>query len=204
MKKTAIKSRKLHKLIGLTLVLPMVGWTLTGLVFFIKPGYQGAYEQLSVKKYPLGQSLTITPEENWQEIKLVQTVLGQHLLVKANNKSEHLDPVSMLVKPEPTTLEFTTLLNDAFASNKVRYGEIVSTNGLSAHTNTGVDVTLNWKSLRLSQTGQDTQLINLLYQIHYLQWTPFKALNQVLGIVGLVLLISLTFLGVRIYIKPRS
>ncbi|ARD44488.1 hypothetical protein A3Q33_09315 [Colwellia sp. PAMC 21821] len=182
----------------------MVGWTLTGLVFFIKPGYQGAYEQLSVKKYPLGQSLTITPQENWQEIKLVQTVLGQHLLVKANNKSEHLDPVSMLVKPEPTTLEFTTLLNDAFASNKVRYGEIVSTNGLSAHTSTGVDVALNWKSLRLSQTGQDTQLINLLYQIHYLQWTPFKALNQVLGIVGLVLLISLTFLGVRIYIKPRS
>ncbi|ASP47580.1 PepSY domain-containing protein [Cognaticolwellia beringensis] len=198
------KSRKLHKLIGLVLVLPMLGWTLTGLVFFIKPGYQGAYEQLSVKKYPLSQSLTITPEENWQEIKLVKTVLGQHLLVKTNNKSEHVDPVTMLVKPEPTTLQFTTLLNDAFAINKARYGEIVSTNGLSARTSTGVDVTLHWNSLRLSQTGQDTQLINLLYQVHYLQWTPFEALNQILGIFGLVLLISLTFLGVRIYIKQRS
>jgi len=133
----------------------------------------------------------------------VQTVLGKHLLVKANNKSEHLDPVSLSAKAEPTTLQLTTLLNDAFASNKARYGEIVSTNGLSAQTNTGVEVTLNWNNLRLSQTGQDTQFINLLYQVHYLQWTPFKGLNQVLGIFGLVLLISLTFLGVRLYIKQR-
>jgi hypothetical protein len=67
-----------------------------------------------------------------------------------------------------------------------------------------VKVTLNWNNLKLSQTGQDTQLINLLYQVHYLQWTPYKELNQVLGIFGLILLISLTVLGVRIYIKQRS
>jgi hypothetical protein len=37
-----------------------------------------------------------------------------------------------------------------------------------------------------------------------LQWTPFKGINQMLGIFGLLLLISLTVLGGRLYIKPRS
>jgi uncharacterized iron-regulated membrane protein len=198
-----MKSRKLHKLIGLILVLPMLGWTFTGLVFFIKPGYQGAYEQLSVKTYPLSQPITIIPQDNWQEVRVVKTVLGEHLIVKANNKSQHLDPTTLLAMPEPTTLQFETLINDAFTDNQARYGDIISTDGLTAKTNTGVEVVLNWSSLRLSQQGQDTQLINLLYQVHYLQWTPFKELNQVVGIFGLILLISLTDLGVRIYLKQR-
>jgi hypothetical protein len=199
-----MKSRKLHKLIGLILVLPMLGWTFTGLVFFIKPGYQGAYEQLSVKTYPLSQPITIVPQDNWQEVSVVKTVLGDHLIVKANNKSQHLDPTTLLAMPEPTTLQLKTLLNDAFTDNQARYGDIISTDGLSAKTNTGVEIVLNWSSLRLSQQGQDTQLINLLYQVHYLQWTPFKELNQVVGIFGLILLISLTVLGVRIYLKQRA
>ena len=198
-----MKSRKLHKLIGLILVLPMLGWTFTGLVFFIKPGYQGAYEQLSVKTYPLSQPITIIPQDNWQEVRVVKTVLGEHLIVKANNKGQHLDPTTLLAMPEPTTLQFETLINDAFTDNQARYGDIISTDGLTAKTNTGVEVVLNWSSLRLSQQGQDTQLINLLYQVHYLQWTPFKELNQVVGIFGLILLISLTVLGVRIYLKQR-
>ncbi len=199
-----MKSRKLHKLIGLILVLPMLGWTFTGLVFFIKPGYQGAYEQLSVKTYPLSQPITIIPQDNWQEVRVVKTVLGEHLIVKANNKSQHLDPTTLLAMPEPTTLQLETLINDAFTDNQARYGDIISTDGLTAKTNTGVEVVLNWSSLRLSQQGQDTQLINLLYQVHYLQWTPFKELNQVVGIFGLILLISLTVLGVRIYLKQRA
>ena len=198
-----IKSKKLHKLIGLTLVLPMLGWTLTGLIFFIKPGYQEAYQQLSVKSYPLHQSITLAPKKNWQEIKLVNTILGEHLLVKSNDKVEHLDPQTLLKKEKPTTLQFKALLNDAFLSHSERYGEIVSVDGLSAQTSTGVKVRLDWSSLRLSQKGQDTELINLFYQIHYLQWTPFKGVNQVVGILGLILLMSLTVLGVRIYSKQR-
>ena len=204
MNKRTIESRKLHKIIGLILVLPMLGWTFTGLVFFIKPGYQGAYQQLSVKRYPLSQSIALTPQDHWQKISVVKTVLGDHLLVQANNKSLHLDLNSLHALPEPTTAEFEALLNDAFTNDQERYGEIVSTDGLTAKTSTGVKVTLNWKSLTLSQQGQDTQLINLLYQVHYLQWTPSKELNQARGILGLILLMSLTVLGVRMYIKQRT
>lgn len=198
-----ISSRKLHKVIGLILVLPMLGWTITGIIFFIKPGYQGAYEQLSVNNYALNPSLMITPKKEWQEIRLVKTILGDHLLVKSKNKALHLDPISLQPKALPSSIEFKRLLIDAFASNTERYGELVKLEGLSAQTNTGVKLKLDWDNLRLSQKGQDTEIINLLYKVHYLQWTSHKGFDQLLGILGLILLISLTILGVRLYIKKK-
>lgn len=198
-----IKSRKLHKIIGLILVLPMLGWTITGIIFFIKPGYQGAYEQLSIKTYPLSDSIVVRPKSDWQEMKLVSTILGDHLLVKTKNKTKHLDANSLLPKLEPSETQFKALLLDAFTGNSERYGEVVTLDGLSARTNTGVEIKLDWNNLRLSQKGQDTELINLLYKVHYLQWTPSKNFNQFLGILGLILLALLTVLGVRIYLRNR-
>jgi len=55
-----MNSYRLHKIIGLVLILPMLGWTFTGLIFFIKPGYKGAYEQLALKTYPLEKNLYFT------------------------------------------------------------------------------------------------------------------------------------------------
>ncbi len=198
-----IKSRKLHKITGLILVLPMLAWTITGLIFFIKPGYQGAYEQLSIKTYPLSASLVVIPKKEWREVRLIHSILGEHLLVKLDNKTVHLDPVSLAVKAIPSEQELKTLLRDAFSRNSERYGDILRVNGLSAKTTTGVEVKLDWANLRLSQSGQDTQLINQLYKIHYLQWTGHKTVDQFLGVLGLILLISLTLLGVRLYIKKK-
>jgi hypothetical protein len=197
------KSRKTHKIIGLILVLPMLGWTLTGLIFFIKPGYGEAYEQLLLKTYPLEKSILVTSSMNWKEAKLIKTVLGHHLIVKTGGKVIHLDPVSLMPKESPTDKQYKLLLEDAFHNNKERYGKISSINGYTAHTTTGVEVNLNWQRLSLSQKGQDTHLINLLYEIHYLQWTPFKGFNQFLGIIGLLLLSTLTVFGIRIYLKSR-
>ena len=181
----------------------MLGWTITGVIFFIKPGYQGAYEQLSVKTYPLSDSIVVRPKSDWQEMKLVSTILGDHLLVKTKNKTKHLDPNSLRPKHEPSETQFKALLLDAFTGNSERYGEVVTLDGLSAKTNTGVEIKLDWNNLRLSQKGQDTELINLLYKVHYLQWTPSKNFNQFLGILGLMLLALLTVLGVRIYLRNR-
>jgi len=198
-----MKSRKLHKIIGLILVLPMLGWTITGLVFFIKPGYGGAYEQLKLKTYPLEQSFVVSSSENWQEARLIKTILGHHLLVKTNGEAKHLDPVSLLPKELPTKAQIESLLADAFSNNKERYGEIIKIADNTAHTSTGIEVILNWNGLSLYQTGKDTKLINLLYEIHYLQWSPFKGFNQFLGVLGLVLLMTITVLGLRIYLKSR-
>lgn len=198
-----MKSRKIHRFIGLILVLPMIGWTITGVIFFIKPGYQQAYEQLALKTYPIERPFAVNPINKWEEVKLIRTILGYHLLVKSDGKIEHLDPVSLQAKSLPTELQYKMLIDDALASNKARYGEIASVDGTNAKTSTGVDIKLDWTSLRLSQNGNDTKLINLLYKIHYLQWSPFKGFNQFLGILGLVLLMTLITFGVKLYIKRR-
>ena len=95
-------SKKFHKLAGMVLTIPMICWALTGIVFFVKPGYQQAYEQIFVKTYPITTKITITPEQNWQEIKIIQTILGQHLLVKENGVTKHLDPITHVIQTTPS------------------------------------------------------------------------------------------------------
>jgi hypothetical protein len=201
---SSINSRRIHKIIGLILILPMLGWTLTGLIFFIKPGYKGAYEQLTLKTYPLEKSFSIPSSKIWQEVRLVKSILGYHLLVKYDGKIEHLDPITFIEKSMPTRSQYESLLKDTLSENKERYGEIVNIKGAFAKTSNGIDIKLDWNNLKLSQKGQDTKLINLLYKVHYLQWSPFKGVNQILGIVGLLLLITLTVLGIRIYVINRD
>jgi hypothetical protein len=203
-RKIKMTSRKTHRLIGLILILPMFGWTITGVIFFIKPGYKGAYEQLSLKTYPLETQLLVDPKKNWSEVKLIKTILGHHLLVKSQGKTKHLDPVTLQVKALPTKVEYKRLIDDALSDNKERYGDIISIDGTNAKTSTGVEINLDWVSLRLSQKGDDTKLINRLYKIHYLQWTPFKNVNLVFGVLGLLLLATLTTFGIRLYIKNRE
>jgi len=61
-----------------------------------------------------------------------------------------------------------------------------------------VEVRLDWNRLSLQQRGSDTALIDALYRVHYLQWTGVAALDQILGLLGLGLLIVMTLLGARL------
>lgn len=195
-----MNNRKTHKIIGLILLLPMLGWTITGLIFFIKPGYKQAYEQLSLKTYPIEKAFTIPYVSQWTEVKLIRSILGHHLLVNDEGKVKHLDPVTLVEVTKPSKTDLKVLIEDALSKNSERYGKVLSITGDIASTSKGIDITLNWNNLTLRQTGFDTKLINFFYKVHYLQWTPFKSVNQVLGIVGLILLTTLTILGVKIYI----
>lgn len=199
-----MNSRTIHKIIGLILILPMLGWTLTGLIFFTKPGYKGAFEQLTLKTYPLVKSFTIPSSQAWEDVRLIKSILGYHLFAKSAGKVEHLDPDSFMKKPLPTNAQYKVLLQDALSINKARYGEVVNITGLYATTSHGIEIKLDWNNFELSQKGFDTKLINLFYKIHYLHWSPFKKVNQVLGITGLLLLVLLTVLGVKIYIDNRK
>ena len=201
---SGINTRKVHKIIGLVLIFPMFAWALTGLIFFIKPGYQAAYGQLKVKTYPLAKSFVLPANKTWQEVKLVKTILGEHLLVKSAIQSEHLHAGTLTTFIPPSAAEYRLLVEDAVSDNKERYGDIIRIDNLTAFTSTGVDITLDWKNLTLRQTGQDTKLINLIYKIHYLQWTPIEWVNQVLGMVGLLLIIALTVLGIRVYLMNKQ
>ncbi len=193
------KTRSLHRLLGIVMLLPFFGWAVTGAIFFLKPGYAGAYDILQVKTYPLNGQTQITADPTWLEIRLLKTALGEHLLVRTGEGWQHLDPVTRQVKSSPTEEEMRQLLNDALQANAERYGNIASINGNAATTSTGVRVTLNWQRMTLTQTGKDTERIDALYKIHYLQWTGIAGVDKVLGAVGIAGILILSFLGLRLF-----
>jgi uncharacterized iron-regulated membrane protein len=196
-----MRLRKAHRIIGIALLIPFFAWALTGLVFFIKPGYAGAYEMLAPKTYALADQTPVKASADWQELRYIRTVLGKHLLVRTTAGWTNLDPVTLQPRTAPTEDEVRTLLKDAFSLNPQRYGEIVSVNGYTATTNTGVDVTLDWNRMSLQQKGKDTDRIDLLYRIHYLQWTGQKSVDRVVGLVGIALVLILTTLGALLALK---
>lgn len=192
----AMRIRKLHRIVGLVLVVPFLGWVLTGFVFFIKPGYSGAYELLLPKTYPLDPAISIIADPTWLEFRCLKTVLGTHLLARTSEGWLHLDAVSLRPKGTPTEEEIKLLLTDAFAANPGRYGDISSVSNNTITTSTNARITLDWKRLSLQQRGSDTDRIDLLYRIHYLQWTGITAIDRILGPLGLFLVFALSVLGV--------
>jgi hypothetical protein len=185
------------------MLLPFVGWALTGAVFFIKPGYGGAYETLAVKTYPIESPVTLPAAPGWLEARVVRTAVGDHLLVRTAAGWKQLDPRTLADRPAPADADVRMLLIDAFTANPDRYGHIVSVDGMTATTDTGTRVTLSWPRLTLSQRGRDTDRIDALYRIHYLQWTGVAALDKIVGAVGLALILVLSALGVKLVWSSR-
>ncbi|HJQ30855.1 MAG TPA: PepSY domain-containing protein [Pyrinomonadaceae bacterium] len=196
-----MRARALHRVIGIILLLPFFGWALTGLVFFIKPGYEGAYEALSPKTYPLERPVTVNPDPAWLEFRYIKTVLGEHLLVRTDAGWSHLNPADGRPRAQPTEDEIRALLKDAFSANPRRYGNVTKVSGDTASTDTGVEVTVDWERLSLRQRGADTDRIDLLYKVHYLQWTGVTVIDRVAGMVGIVMVLALTVLGARLAVK---
>jgi hypothetical protein len=196
-----MRVRSLHRIIGIILLVPFFGWSLTGLVFFFKPGYAGAYETLSPKTYGLDGAVPVTPEPGWSEFRYVRTVLGDHLIARTDSGWVNLDPMSKQPRTKPTEAELRRLLKDAFSANPQRYGDVASVYGETIKTSTDVEVTLDWNTLSLHQKGTDTDRIDLLYRIHYLQWTGVKRIDKVVGLVGPVLVMLLTTLGASLAVK---
>ena len=196
-----MRARILHKVIGLILLLPFFAWAVTGLVFFIKPGYAGAYEILNPKTYPLSGAAAISPEPGWHEFRYFRTVLGDHLLVRTDNGWHQLNPTNKQTRSLPSEAEIKLLLKDAFLVDTQRYGNISTVSGDTVRTDTGVEVSIDWNSMSFQQRGKDTDRIDLLYRVHYLQWTGVKSIDRVVGFVGLVLVMVLTTLGAWLAIR---
>ena len=195
--------KRVHKVIGIVLAIPLVAWSLTGIVFLVKPGYDGAYQLLSVKTYPLEHAFKIGPSRDWHEARLLRTVLGYHLLAGEKGNSIHLDPVNMQQKVVPSDADIKRLVEDAIGENSERYGELINVSGNKVKTSTGVEITLDWRNLSLAQSGSDTVLINNLYKVHYLQWLGRPFLDTIFGVLGITLLLSLTALGLAGFVGSK-
>ncbi len=199
-----ITPQRLHKFVGLTLLLPFLGWIITAFIFYFKPGYDEAYESLQFKTYPLENVVILPTNPDWLEVRYFRTILGNHLCVRAANGWSQLDPATLESRTHPADEDLKVLLVDAFSSNRERYGSIVSISKDGMITNTGVHITLNWERMSLYQRGADTDLIDLLYRIHYLQWTGIETIDKFLGPLGLLLVLVLSILGIKLATKRST
>lgn len=193
-----VTARQVHRVIGLVMLLPLIGWAATGAVFFTKPGYGAAYDALPIKTYPLEGPITLRPDPAWREVRHLRTILGLHLLARTDTGWVHLDPVTLQPAAVPREEDVRRLIADAFTVNPSRYGRIAGFAAGTATTDTGAVIRFDWNRLTLQQRGRDTDRIDRLYRIHYLQWTGQETVDQVLGLAGLVLLTVLTMLGARL------
>ena len=205
------RTRSIHRVLGLLLLLPIVSWTATGFVFFLKPGYAAAYGELRAREYPLEELSLLEPQPSWLEARIVRTILGSALLVRTDDGWSHLDPGTLIPRPLPDEDGIRRLLMDAMTSDPARYGEIASIErqdgdppSATIETTHGVRIDLDWASLSMRQTGRDTRLIDGLYRAHYLQWSGVRAVDRALGAIGLVCLFTLAILGVKLAFRRPS
>ncbi len=192
---TSYSVQRQHKLVGTILLLPFIAWSLTGIFFLVRPGYEEAYERIPVWTYPISDPVVFESQMHWHEIRYFQSVLGQHLIVRDNSGWNHLQAETLEEWSLPGEQDLKHLLEDAFRFNPDRYGDIVSIEGNVAQTSTGVVVTVNWDTLSITQDGRDSRWIDQIYNIHYLQWTGFYWTDKILGLGGLALLIYMTITG---------
>ncbi len=190
--------RKAHKLLGLIMVLPFIAWTVTGVFFYLKPGYKAAYQGLDIKLYPLQTAVSVKPPSSWLAFEWRRSILGDHLLIKTLKGWQQLDPISFELRNSVSQDQIRLLVNDAIASDKKRYGEIISINAHQIVTDKNIVINLNWPQLKLSQKGPDTDFINQMYKIHYLQWTGVDSIDRILGVVGLAMVLVLAIMGVKL------
>jgi len=186
------------------MLLPFIAWAVTGVFFFFKPGYDKAYQPLTIKTYPTVRQVKFPEDNNWLEVRQFKTVLGEHLLVNDSQSWQQLSIVDFTTLDTLTKQQITLLIEDAISEERQRYGNIISVNELVATTDTGVEITLAWPQMTLRQVGQDTQFINTMYNIHYLRWTGVESLDKVLGVIGLALVVILAVIGTVLTFKRRQ
>ena len=198
------KHKQLHRLAGIVLLLPFLVWSLTGIFFLFRPPFFEAYEQVPIKQYPLLNSSLEVTSDNWIEVRQIRSVLGNHLLVRNTDGWAHLRADTKEPWELPSESELTRLLQDAFQFNSDRYGMIAEINENKGITNTGIEIEIDWPTLSITQVGMDRVWIDRIYNLHYLRWSGIEWLDDIVGILGLCLLIYMTFSGARMVLITKQ
>ncbi len=196
--------KRYHRLIGITMLLPLLLWAVTGAFFIVKPGYGDAYEQLNLATKPVLEPLPALPAGEWLEIKQLHSPMGHHVLLRDTNGWRQVAIEGSSYRDFPSRSDFEGLLNAAIAHNVDRYGQVASIDGDTALTSTGVRLQLDWGAMQLSQQGSDTDWINTVYEIHYLRWTGNSLIDGALELLGLGLLVILTVLGLVMVVPKKE
>lgn len=209
--------RRLHRLLGLLLLLPLVAWTVTGLAFHLKPGWAGAYEQLhGFEDGPLDPSALLPPADlpvagegaAWE---LGLTAVGPVYRVsrEAGPLLVHAATGTILSPLDRAAVEAIARRASSRAAASARYGDVrevllTDREGVVRFAG-GAEVRVGRYDLSVAQRGPDTAWIDRLYELHYLQWSGIEAIDRALAPIAIVAVWLLAFTGARKLRRgPRS
>lgn len=191
--------RRAHRFFGLLAVLPLLAWLISGVGLAVLETLSTGGGEVTLPTQALHRAVTVRPEPGVGEVRVFETVLGQHLIQETEFGLRHLDPATGQIKPAPAEVELRELLGEAFAVDPEGFGEVELITADSTVTSTGRVIVLDWPSFTATYRDGTTRLANVFRRVHGLglsgipgidRWVMIVAgaLGLVLAMLGLVLL----------------
>ena len=193
---------RVHRWLSVLLVVPLAVWSITGLVFHLKPGWARAYDQLAIERpTTLHPASLAPPPADVQSLELFDTVLGPLYRIDGARLVDARTGQPRVLSPD----EARALAADAVARSAHPYGAAgaVTSDDATVHIayGDGVRVDVSRADARISQRGSDTDRIDWLYRLHYLQWTGNRTLDRVIAVAGLVLIWMVFVPGLVLFVR---
>jgi uncharacterized iron-regulated membrane protein len=204
---------RIHRWLAIVLVIPLIVWSVTGLLFHLKPGWSRAYDMLSAER-PLATLPAATPDAiaqaaggPVQRLEVFGSALGPLYRITLADRTLLLD-ASLHARSPLSVEDARVLAADAIAhsSHAAAYGVIHSARitGDSVRIETAAaTIDVDRASGTIAQRGSDTDRIDWLYRMHYLSWTGNRTLDKLLAIVGLALIWLVMIPGVVLFVRRR-
>jgi uncharacterized iron-regulated membrane protein len=204
---------RIHRWLAIVLVVPLIIWSVTGLLFHLKPGWSRAYDMLSAER-PLDALPAATPDALAQaaggpvkRLEVFGSALGPLYRITLADHTLLLD-ATLHARSPLSVDDARTLAADAIAhsSHAAAYGAIQSARiaGDSVRIETaGATLDVDRATAAIVQRGPDTDRIDWLYRLHYLSWTGNKTLDKLLAILGLALIWLVMIPGVVLFVRRR-
>lgn len=170
---------KVHRWLAIVLVVLLVVWSITGLLFHLKPGWDRAYDMLSAER---------------SKTETLDTVIGP--LTRTGGKL-----ATPLTEEQAKQLAADAMSRSAHASEYGALQRVVTDEASVKLVYANATVSVARGSARISQTGSDTSRIEWLYRIHYLQWTGNPTLDKILAIAGLALIWAVMIPGIVLFVR---
>jgi len=221
-----VVARKAHRWLGLALLAPLVVWVTTGFLFHLKPGWSGAYEMISAEDHAavIDPAGLVTPASALTAARASKpereaALHGLELVTLGGAPTYRLELGDRVILVDATSAALRSPLDDAagrrlaeYAAGRAtaadRYGAIERVESddhtVRSHFAGGAVVAVGRDDGRVSQTGPDSERIDWLYRLHYLQWTRNRTFDRVAALAALAGLLVLAGLGVVLLVRrPR-
>lgn len=201
--------RGVHRWLAIVLVAPLIVWSITGLLFHLKPGWGRAYDMLDVERSgpPLhAEQLGGLPP--FHKLEVFDTALGLIARETTDAGMQLIDDTGKLRSPL-SVADATTLVADAIARSPHHdaygpLGEASTTADTVRFQTAHAVVEIGRTDARISQRGADTDRIDWLYRIHYLQWTGNTTIDRILAVVGLALIWAVLIPGIVLFVRRTN